>query len=353
MLSIKGLKEILNTVKTKKGAVIGDFCLDAYWKADMELSSISLETPRFPRPIIEENYSPGGGGNVSWNLSEIGFETYALTALGEDWRKALLMKELENRNINTKYVFSTKKWKTPAYIKPIIRSGESEQEDARLDFNNYSKPPKVIVNEIVSYIEENIQKLDVFIIEDQLKNGLLSNDTLRENINEIAGKYDTTFIVDSRYRISEFENMVLKCNKGEAYQILQKSDKMKSDRITPSDIKASCKKLYKKYKNPIYITSDEDGVYFFDSEDREVFKRIPTIDVSEPFDITGAGDSFMSGLAAGLIGGASLPNAGLIGNIVASISLKKVNITGTATPEEILDRFKDFRDISVIESPKK
>ena len=32
----------------KKVLIIGDFCLDAYWDADMSLSQLSLETPRFP-----------------------------------------------------------------------------------------------------------------------------------------------------------------------------------------------------------------------------------------------------------------------------------------------------------------
>ena len=42
------LEKILKNAQEKKVLIIGDFCLDAYWDADMSLSQLSLETPRFP-----------------------------------------------------------------------------------------------------------------------------------------------------------------------------------------------------------------------------------------------------------------------------------------------------------------
>lgn len=48
--------------------VIGDFCLDVYWHADMTKSELSRETPHFPLPIVQERLSPGGAGNVVMNL---------------------------------------------------------------------------------------------------------------------------------------------------------------------------------------------------------------------------------------------------------------------------------------------
>ena len=41
--------------------VIGDFCLDVYWHADMTKSELSRETPHFPLPIVQERLSPGEG----------------------------------------------------------------------------------------------------------------------------------------------------------------------------------------------------------------------------------------------------------------------------------------------------
>ena len=38
------LQKILEDIKSKKIAVIGDFCLDAYWFIDESKSEISVET---------------------------------------------------------------------------------------------------------------------------------------------------------------------------------------------------------------------------------------------------------------------------------------------------------------------
>ena len=40
----KQLKKILNDVSNVKIAIVGDFCLDAYWFIDESKSEISVET---------------------------------------------------------------------------------------------------------------------------------------------------------------------------------------------------------------------------------------------------------------------------------------------------------------------
>ena len=44
LLSIDEIQELFAILKTKKIAVIGDFCIDAYWFIDHSCQSISLET---------------------------------------------------------------------------------------------------------------------------------------------------------------------------------------------------------------------------------------------------------------------------------------------------------------------
>jgi len=49
-------------------------------------------------------------------------------------------------------------------------------------------------------------------------------------------------------------------------------------------------------------------------------------------------------LAAGLCAGATLPEAALIGNLVASITVRQLGTTGTATPAQVLDQFDSLPD---------
>ena len=71
--------------------VIGDFCLDVYWQADMTKSELSRETPHFPLPIVGERLSPGGAGNVVMNVLALEPKSVAaIGVFGDDWRGAAL-----------------------------------------------------------------------------------------------------------------------------------------------------------------------------------------------------------------------------------------------------------------------
>jgi hypothetical protein len=67
----EGLETILSKIKNVKIVLIGDICLDVYWKADMTKSELSRETPHFSLPVIEERISPGGGGNAAANIAAL------------------------------------------------------------------------------------------------------------------------------------------------------------------------------------------------------------------------------------------------------------------------------------------
>ena len=66
------LQEILKDISAVKIAVVGDFCLDAYWFIDESKSEISIETGQKTRPVKEQRYSLGGAGNVTNNLTAMG-----------------------------------------------------------------------------------------------------------------------------------------------------------------------------------------------------------------------------------------------------------------------------------------
>lgn len=66
------LSKIISDIRSVKIAIVGDFCLDAYWFIDESLSEISLETGRATTPIKEQRYSLGGAGNVANNITAMG-----------------------------------------------------------------------------------------------------------------------------------------------------------------------------------------------------------------------------------------------------------------------------------------
>mgnify|MGYP001612085676 CR=1 FL=1 len=55
------LQEIIERINSVKIAVVGDFCLDAYWFVDESKSEISIETCHATRPVRQQKYSLGEG----------------------------------------------------------------------------------------------------------------------------------------------------------------------------------------------------------------------------------------------------------------------------------------------------
>ena len=54
---------------------------------------------------------------------------------------------------------------------------------------------------------------------------------------------------------------------------------------------------------------------------------MPGLEVAGPIDIVGAGDSVAAGIVSALCAGASNPEAALVGNLVASITIQQLGTT--------------------------
>ena len=81
----------------------------------------------------------------------------------------------------------------------------------------------------------------------------------------------------------------------------------------------------------VVLTRSEEGVSLFQNE----HKRIPTV-AREVYDVTGAGDTFISTFLLSVCAGADLFEAGAIANMASGIVVAKIG-TATATKEEILE----------------
>lgn len=87
---------------------------------------------------------------------------------------------------------------------------------------------------------------------------------------------------------------------------------------------------------PVYLTLGAQGMALVTPERTQL---IPAARLEGELDIVGAGDSATAGIVAALCGGAGLEEAGIIGNIVASITVQQVGTTGTATQEQVRQQF--------------
>ena len=329
ILSAERLAQILAGFADKRIGVIGDVALDAYWHADMTRSILSRETPHHPYPITCETYAPGAGGTVLRNLKSLGVgSVIAFSVLGKDWRGQILRDELSKLCIDGQSLIIADDRITPTYIKPILIGFDSRQEAARLDFGNPNPLSAAAESALLDALAAHWETLDALLIADQFRlNGIIS-ESVRNALNQLAETHpDKIIIADSRHNIAHFHTMILKINAAEA----------RATYLPIPNLESIGTQLRQKTARPVFITGGGDGVFAFAENSAE---HIPPAPVTPPLDIVGAGDSFLAALGASLAAGASAWEAAAIGNLAAAISVEKINQTGDASPQEILDRYQ-------------
>ncbi len=338
MLKVKPTKEkllsMIDHIKNIKVGVIGDGCLDIYLDVDMRLSQLSRETPHYPLPVIKERIYPGGGTNVALNLKDLGAaRVFMLSIVGKDWRGQCLMSKLDKRGIDTEFMIKSEERITPAYCKPM-RKGYSDlvYEDPRIDFENRFPISEEEEKSIIQNLNRMAEKVDIIAVCDQFDYGVIS-EGVRTELKKLAleGK---KIIVDSRSRIELFHHVIITPNELEAVNAAYGKSLVSIDIKT---IIEGAKRLYIKNKAPIIVTMGNNGSMWYDGKDFYIADVVP---VDPPIDIVGAGDAFLAAFTlvygAGFVGHEAIA----FGNLVSSIVIKKIGMTGTATPEELVSQLE-------------
>ena len=319
-------QKILDSIGNVRIGVLGDFCMDMYWHADMTRSVLSRETPHFPLPIVSEKMSPGAAGNVAANIAALKpRKLVVLGAIGRDWRGALLRDALSDLGADVRLIESAGRT-TNAYIKPMMKgTADTVYEAPRLDFENDQELAFEAEEQLIEALKEAAKELDVLCVCDQMKNGCVTK-WVREAVEELAEE-GLTVIADSRENIGQYKNVIVKPNDIEAARALG------HDYLFPGE---AAKRLHGKTGKTAVVTAGKDGCWLCGGE---YAINYPAFPVEGPIDICGAGDSFLSAFACALAGGADAGDAAVLGNLASSVTIRKIGMTGTATREELLEAY--------------
>ena len=327
-LSRAELEDILGRIGQVSAALIGDLCLDVYWDADMRLSELSRETPHHPLPIVAERYSPGGAGNAACNMAALGPKQLCVVGLcGEDWRGEMLIKALAERGIGAQSIVRDGARVTNAYIKPM-RHGISDvvYEDPRLDFENRTPPDARDEQMLIAALDEAADSADVICVSDQMRFGCVT-DRVRERLCAI-GRSGKTVVVDSRDRVGLYKHVIVKPNDVEAARAFGRGDETGLDALADLAREAA-----RRTGRVALTTLGENGCFVADGD---ALTRVPACPVAPPIDFCGAGDTFMAGFALALAAGSGAVKAAQVATLCAAVTIRKVGVTGTAAPHEVL-----------------
>ena len=328
-MEIQRLKEILARFADIRMAVLGDYFLDEYLVIDPTVAEISIETGLSANQVVAVRSSPGAAGTVCSNLVALGVKTQAIGIVGEDGNGFELVHGLWSRRIGTDLLIEAPERFTPTYTKPMRRQADgTEVEMERVDIKNRTATPAHLEERIIENLWMAVESVDGIVVGDQVQEeecGVVTT-AVREELALLSRRYpQKVFFADSRCRVGKFRDVLIKPNEREAAAALGKSEAREEELLAD---------LFRMTGKPIFLTCGARGIYGFDG--RRSF-RCPALPVSGPIDIVGAGDSASAGIASALCAGATLQEAAEMGTLVASVTIRKLGTTGTASRDEVIE----------------
>ncbi len=297
-----------------KVLVIGDVMLDRFWHG-----AATRISPEAPVPVVKVagvGDRPGGAGNVAINLAALGVETTLSGLVGDDEHAKQLRSAVEAKGV---------RWSVmpcPADTIVKLRVLSRNQQLIRMDFE---APLDDYADEsFLQYASNLIAEHDVVLLSDYAK-GTLTN---IEALISACRVLNTPVLVDpkgadfSRYagatlitpNLSEFEAVVGACHQDDTV------------------ISARARHLCEQHGfEAVLVTRSERGMTLQSKEGEPL--HLPAL-AREVFDVTGAGDTVISAMAAGLASQDSFENTTRLANLAAGLVVGKVG-TATVTREEL------------------
>ena len=323
MLSKEQVKKICVGIKNARIGIIGDFCVDIYWHADMTKSELSRETPHYPLPIVGERVYLGAGGNVASNLAALSpKELIPISLIGGDWRGILMEDIFQKSGMDRDFVIKVPDRFTNAYCKPMRKGiSELEYEDPRLDFDNYEPISKETEDKVIENLRKISGNIDVLCVADQFRFGIITK-RVRDEIIALA-KSGLPVIADSRYNIGEYTDCILKPNEVECWRAVYNNEGY-IDAGYDEFIEAA-KLLAKKNRSTVFCTLGKRGSIVTDGGRTE----------KAEVDICGAGDTSLSAFSAAIAAKTEFKAAAQFAGLASGVTVRKIGVTGTASPEEI------------------
>ena len=293
--------------------VVGDVMLDRYWHG-----ATSRISPEAPVPVVHVGQSEeraGGAANVALNIAALGVQTRLLGVTGGDEAAASLEALLSGAGINCEF---QKIVDTPTVTK--LRVISRHQQLIRLDFEDGFDA--IDTAALQAQYQRDLDHCDVVVLSDYGKGTLVAIEQLIAAARA-AGKpvlIDPKVQDFSRYKgatlitpnMAEFELVAGHCADEQA--LIDKSNAL----LAQHDLEA------------LLVTRGEHGMTLLRRDEPEF--HLPT-QAREVFDVTGAGDTVISVLAAALAAGEELRSATALANLAAGIVVGKLGTASVSVPE--------------------
>jgi bifunctional ADP-heptose synthase (sugar kinase/adenylyltransferase) len=334
MITLEQLAAILDRFPELTIGLIGDLFLDRYLDIEFGAQEYSIETGLEAYQVTRVRNCPGALGTVMSNLAALGVgRMKPVTVIGDDGHGYDLVHELQSLPVDTSSIVRCPERLTPTYTKPLKQDADGQwQELNRLDLRTREPLAGETRRTVFRHLHEVFQESDGLIVLDQVgaENQGVVDEQVRDHLGELCRDHpDKMVFVDSREFLDRFTFGVLKGNQSE---VLEAGG-------CDGEVEVAATKLARRTNRPVFCTMGERGsLVAMPGGD---ISHVPGFPVDGPIDIVGAGDSATAGIVMSLLAGADEVQAAMIGNLVASITVQQLGVTGTATPRQVVDRWHE------------
>lgn len=306
--------------------VIGDIGLDEYVLGDVRRIS-----PEAPVPVLEVAQTDarlGLAANVAQNVASLGGEPFLVAVVGADGAAEELRAKLRAAEVSPDHLIVDRS--RPTTRKLRVMSGP--HHIVRVDYEHKQYLSEAVEGELVAKVKSLLERADGVIIEDYAK-GVLSESGIQAIIRETHARGKKVYVDPNRGTPAKFYNGsdVITPNRDEAVELsgLDYDDLRQSPDFILEVGHALRDRMTAEH---VVITRGKEGMSIIDANEAV---HMPTF-AKQVFDVTGAGDTVIAALAMAHVGGFTLPEACVFGNVAAGVVVGKVGCV-PCTRSELLD----------------
>lgn len=329
------LKATIQKFAATRILVVGDIVID-----EMAYGVTHRLSREAPVMILRHDHTDiilGAGGNAAHNVSKMGAKKVSVAGVcGEDYYCTLLLDALDTADIDATGMIrdETRPTSTKTRISGIANHSVTQQI-VRMDRESREPLRAAIEEQVLEYITTAATSLDAIILSDYGLGVVTPNVTA--HCRKIAKEKGIPLLVDSQQDLANFGGAaIITPNQPEA------ENNVGFAIDSPDTLRRAGEVLLEKTgAENILITLGGAGMALFDQKGS--FVQIPVFNKSDVFDVTGAGDTVIATIALSLAAGSSALFGAILGNLAASIVVRRFG-AATTTPDElaeVLDQLDD------------
>ncbi|MBQ1249377.1 MAG: carbohydrate kinase [Selenomonadales bacterium] len=326
------LNRLIDNIQQKKILIIGDMVADVYLHGEIE--RISREAPVLVLQYDKERIIPGGATNVVHNAATMGGKVWPIGLLDHGKEGTYLREMLAKKGVVVDGFLSEEGRPTVTKTR-IIAGGQAtvSQQVVRIDRGS-TKPIQADTEQaILAYLADVLPEMDGVVMSDYGSGTITPN--VRDYILAECRKLGIVSIVDSRYDIASYKHVhYVKQNEAEASDATGIAIKDEETLL-----KAGAMLLEMIEADGILISRGADGMSLFLADG--AVHHIPVTNVSEVFDVSGAGDTVVAVMILALAAGEEPLLAAQAANLAAGIAVRKLG-TATVSADELRKAARDY-----------